>query len=60
MVNLDKLRKLAVRQALAMTEGHKGKAAQLLGVHLNTMARLVEEAMPEASLRRTGRRVTPK
>ena len=60
VVNLDELRKLAVRQALAMTEGHKGKAAQLLGVHLNTMTRLVEEAMPEASLRRTGRRVTPK
>ena len=60
VVNLDELRKLAVRQALAMTNGHKGKAAQLLGVHLNTMTRLVEEAMPEASLRRTGRRVTPK
>jgi DNA-binding NtrC family response regulator len=58
--NLDELRRLAVRQALAMTDGHKGKAAQLLGVHLNTMTRLVEEAMPEASLRRTGRRVTPK
>jgi DNA-binding NtrC family response regulator len=56
VVNLDELRKLAVRQALAMTEGHKGKAAQLLGVHLNTMTRLVEEAMPEASLRRQGRR----
>lgn len=60
VVNLDELRKLAVRQALAMTDGHKGKAAQLLGVHLNTMTRLVAEAMPEASLRRTGRRVTPK
>lgn len=60
VVNLDELRKLAVRQALAMTDGHKGKAAQLLGVHLNTMTRLVEEAMPEASLRRTGRRVPPK
>jgi DNA-binding NtrC family response regulator len=60
VVNLDELRKLAVRQALAMTDGPKGKAAQLLGVHLNTMTRLVEEAMPEASLRRTGRRVTPK
>ena len=60
IVNLDELRKLAVRQALAMTEGHKGKAAQLLGVHLNTMTRLVEEAMPEASRRRTGRRAMPK
>ncbi len=57
VVNLDELRKLAVRQALAMTDGHKGKAAQLLGVHLNTMTRLVEEAMPEMSRRRTGRRV---
>jgi len=56
VVNLEELKKLAVRQALAMTDGHKGKAAQLLGVHLNTMTRLVEEAMPEASLRRTGRR----
>jgi DNA-binding NtrC family response regulator len=61
VVNLDELRKLAVRQALAMTDGHKGKAAQLLGVHLNTMTRLVEEAMPEASRRRAGRqRVMPK
>jgi len=56
VVNLEELRKLAVRQALAMTDGHKGKAAQLLGVHLNTMTRLVEEAMPEMSQRRTGRR----
>jgi DNA-binding NtrC family response regulator len=61
LVNLEELRKLAVRQALAMTDGHKGKAAQLLGVHLNTMTRLVEEAMPEMSQRRTGRRrVAPK
>jgi hypothetical protein len=30
-------------------------------VHINTMTRLVEEALPEASLRRTGRRrATPK
>jgi len=56
VVNLEELRKLAVRQALAMTDGHKGKAAQLLGVHLNTMTRLVEEAMPEMSSRRTKRR----
>ncbi len=56
VVNLEELRKLAVRQALAMTDGHKGRAAELLGVHINTMTRLVEEALPEASLRRTGRR----
>jgi DNA-binding NtrC family response regulator len=61
VVNLEELRKLAVRQALAMTDGHKGRAAELLGVHINTMTRLVEEALPEASLRRTGRRrATPK
>jgi DNA-binding NtrC family response regulator len=61
VVNLEELRKLAVRQALSMTDGHKGKAAQMLGVHLNTMTRLVEEAMPELSSRRTKRRkATPK
>jgi DNA-binding NtrC family response regulator len=62
LVNLEELRKMAVRQALAMTDGHKGKAAQLLGVHLNTMTRLVEEAMPEASRRRPRavRRTLPK
>ncbi|MFM1903283.1 MAG: Transcriptional regulatory protein QseF [Planctomycetota bacterium] len=62
IVNLEELRKMAVRQALAMTDGHKGKAAQLLGVHLNTMTRLVEEAMPEASRRRVrpSRRTLPK
>jgi len=60
VVNLEELRRLAVRQALSMTDGHKGRAAQLLGVHLNTMTRLVEEAMPEASRRRSGRRLAPK
>ncbi len=53
VVNLEELRKLAVRQALAMTDGHKGKAARLLGVHINTMTRLVEEALPAASRRRS-------
>jgi len=60
VVNLEALKKLAVRQALAMTAGHKGKAAELLGVHLNTMTRLVEEAMPEMSRRRTGRARLPR
>jgi DNA-binding NtrC family response regulator len=58
VVNLEELRRLAVRQAMAMSDGHKGKAAEMLGVHLNTMTRLVEEAMPEAS-RRRGRRHPP-
>lgn len=42
--NLDQLRRMAVRQALVATGGHKGKAAELLGVHLNTMTRFVAEA----------------
>ena len=41
-VNLDKLRTAAVRQALRMTRGHKGRAARLLGVHHNTLTRLLE------------------
>jgi DNA-binding NtrC family response regulator len=57
--NLDELRRLAVRQALAATEGHRGKAAELLGVSLNTMTRLVAEHCPEASAKR-GRPVAPK
>jgi DNA-binding NtrC family response regulator len=56
VLNLDALKLIAVRQALALTNGHKGKAANLLGVHLNTMTRLVEEAMPSASQRRRGRK----
>jgi len=44
--NLDELRRLAVRQALASTDGHRGRAAALLGVSLNTMTRLAAEACP--------------
>jgi DNA-binding NtrC family response regulator len=49
--NLDELRRLAVRQALAKTDGHRGRAAELLGVSLNTMTRLVAECCPEAEAR---------
>ena len=42
--NLDELRRIAVRQALAATGGHKGRAAALLGVHINTMTKFVAEA----------------
>ena len=42
-VDLDLLRKCAVRQALEMTGGHKARAARLLGVHANTMTRLLKE-----------------
>jgi DNA-binding NtrC family response regulator len=55
LLNLEALRRFAVRQALAITDGHKGRAAQLLGVHLNTMTRLADEAVPESSQRRIGR-----
>jgi DNA-binding NtrC family response regulator len=55
LLNLETLRRFAVRQALALTDGHKGRAAELLGVHINTMTRLVEEAVPTVSQRRIGR-----
>ncbi|MEM8866176.1 MAG: sigma-54 dependent transcriptional regulator [Planctomycetota bacterium] len=41
--NLTRLRTAAVRQALQATEGHKGRAAKLLGVHPNTMTRLLAQ-----------------
>ena len=46
MLQLDELRRLAVRQALAAAEGHRGRAALLLGVSPNTMTKLVAEACP--------------
>ena len=49
LFNLDELRRLAVRQALAKTDGHRGQAAELLGVSLNTMTRLVAECCPEVA-----------
>ncbi|MFM9059921.1 MAG: helix-turn-helix domain-containing protein, partial [Planctomycetaceae bacterium] len=51
-LDLETLRRIAVRQALALTNGHKGRAAALLGVHINTMTKLAEEAMPALSRRR--------
>jgi len=41
--NLGRLRKAAVEQALRLTGGHKGQAAQLLGVHANTLTRLLTQ-----------------
>jgi DNA-binding NtrC family response regulator len=40
-LNLNRLRSEAVRQALQVTRGHKGRAARLLGVHANTLTRLL-------------------
>jgi DNA-binding NtrC family response regulator len=45
--NLGRLRDEAVRQALDVTRGHKGRAAKLLGVHPNTLTRLL--AQPPAA-----------
>lgn len=39
--DLSKLRDTAVRQALQATGGHKGRAAKLLGIHANTLTRLL-------------------
>ena len=41
--NLDRLRGVAVKQALQATGGHKGRAAKLLGVHANTLTRLIAQ-----------------
>ena len=46
-LDLGKLRQQAIKQALAVTRGHKAQAAKLLGVHANTMTRLLREADPE-------------
>jgi DNA-binding NtrC family response regulator len=40
-LNLDRLRDTAIRQALEATKGHKSRAARLLGVHPNTLTRLL-------------------
>lgn len=58
-VNLLELRRLAVRQALATTQGHRGRAADLLGVSLNTMTKMVADACPEMETTR-GRKPVPR
>ena len=40
-LNLERLRNESIRQALRVTRGHKGRAARLLGVHPNTLTRLL-------------------
>ncbi len=41
--NLGRLREAAVEQALRTTSGHKGRAAELLGVHPNTLTRILAQ-----------------
>jgi DNA-binding NtrC family response regulator len=52
MMDLTQLRRIAVRQALRATQGHKGRAAKLLGVHANTMTRLLAEIRREEAEQR--------
>jgi DNA-binding NtrC family response regulator len=48
--NLAKLREEAIRQALKVTRGHKGRAAKLLGVHPNTLTRLLTQSSKTESV----------
>jgi DNA-binding NtrC family response regulator len=41
--DLCRLRRAAVEQAMRTAQGHKGRAARLLGVHPNTMTRLITQ-----------------
>ena len=47
--DLSQLRATAVRQALRSTGGHKGRAARLLGVHANTLTRLLSQIDPDGA-----------
>jgi len=47
--DLAKLRQIAVEQALRAARGHKGHAARLLGVHPNTMTRLLGQLRDDAA-----------
>lgn len=42
-MHLDTLRDRAIKQALEVTRGHKARAAKLLGVHANTLTRLLRD-----------------
>jgi DNA-binding NtrC family response regulator len=46
-IDLTRLRRAAIRQALRATQGHKGRAAKLLGIHANTMTRLLAQIRRE-------------
>jgi DNA-binding NtrC family response regulator len=46
-VDLTRLRTAAIQQALQTTRGHKGRAAKLLGVHANTLTRMLAQMEAE-------------
>ncbi|BBO31536.1 sigma-54 interaction domain-containing protein [Lacipirellula parvula] len=49
--DLGRLRQVAVEQALRTAGGHKGRAAKLLGIHPNTMTRLLAQIASECNPR---------
>ncbi len=48
-MDLTKLRVAAIQQALQATRGHKGRAAKLLGVHANTLTRMLAQMEAEST-----------
>jgi DNA-binding NtrC family response regulator len=48
--DLNRLRYVAVHQALKATHGHKGRAASLLGVHANTLTRILAQMSRDGEL----------
>jgi DNA-binding NtrC family response regulator len=48
--DLNRLRYVAVHQALKMTRGHKGRAARMLGVHPNTLTRILAQMTRDGEL----------
>ena len=48
--DLTRLRMAAIQQALQTTRGHKGRAARLLGVHANTLTRMLAQIEAESIL----------
>jgi DNA-binding NtrC family response regulator len=47
-MDLARLRTAAIRQALQTSRGHKGRAARLLGVHANTLTRMLAQLEAES------------
>ena len=47
--DLARLRYAAIHQALQTTRGHKGRAARLLGVHANTLTRMLAQIEADAA-----------
>jgi DNA-binding NtrC family response regulator len=48
-MDLTRLRFAAIHQALQTTRGHKGRAAKLLGVHANTLTRMLAQMEAESA-----------